>query len=96
MSKSKHSLIGLDRVVGMVLPAGRETVEADAVQDDVAFERDVWEIADDEALLFLIEYIPEAAVDRLRELSEHFRLDLNEESEQPYWLNYRSHCGMKQ
>jgi hypothetical protein len=93
---SKHSFVGLSRVVGMVLPAGDETLEAEAVLDDGAFERDVWENSDAEALLFLIEYLPEAAVNRLRELSELFRLDSNEESEQPYWLNYSSHCGMKQ
>jgi len=86
----------LTPVVGVVLPAGHETLEADAVRDGGAFESDVWETADAEALLFLIEYLPEAVVNRLRELSEYFRLDYNEDSEQSYWLNYCSHCGIKQ
>jgi hypothetical protein len=96
MNMSKHSFVGPGRVVGMALPAGDETLEAEAVLDDGAFEREVWDIFEAEALLYLIEYLPEAAANRVRELSENFRLDSNEESEQPYWLNYSSHCGMKQ
>jgi hypothetical protein len=86
----------LTPVVGVVLPVGHETLAADAVRLDGAFDKDVWETTDAEAVLFLIEYLPETVVSRLRELSEFFRLDYNEKSEQSYWLNYCSHCGLKQ
>ena len=82
---SKSSFVGVGRVVGMLPPVSTETLEVDAILDYGAFE----------ARLFLIEYTPETA-DRLRQPSEHFRPDSNEESEQPYWLVYRSHWGVKQ
>ena len=87
---SKSSFVGAGRVVGMLLPVSTETLEVDPILEGAAFERDVWELADAEAL-FLIEYAP-GTTDRLRES----RPDSDERSDQPYFLIYRSHWGMKQ
>jgi recombinational DNA repair protein (RecF pathway) len=79
-------------VVGLVLPRGHETLEIDT--DAQGVEVDVWEAAEAGAFVFFVEHLPEAVQRRLLELSQYYRRD--GQSEQSYWLNHCSFCGMPQ
>jgi hypothetical protein len=83
-------------VVGLVLPPGHETLEIGADAEEEAAAADVWEAAEAGALLFFIEYLPEAVRNRLQQLSQHYCLDHGEPAGQSYWMNHCSFCGMRQ
>jgi hypothetical protein len=83
----------LTPVVGLILPAGHETLESDADDETRAA---VWEVADADAILFFIEYLPESVQKRLQEFSQHYRLDHCEQAQQSYWINHCCFCGRKQ
>lgn len=85
----------LTAVVGLVLPVGHATLEidADAEQEPAT---DAWETAEGHALVFFVEYLPQAVQNRLRPLAQHYRLDASEQAGQSYWMNHCSFCGMKQ
>jgi hypothetical protein len=87
-------------VIGLVLFAGHETLKssaaADANADDETAAADVWEPADTRALLFFVEYLPEAVQRRLQQFSQHYRLEHDEQEGQSYWMNHCSFCDAEQ
>jgi len=80
-------------VLGVILPAGHETLEADAEVSDRLSAGDVWEIAPAGALLFFVEYVPLTVQNRLHELSQYYRFDHCEQAGQSLWMNHCSSCG---
>ena len=46
--------------------------------------------------MFFIEYLSEAVRNRLRQHSQHYRLDHDERAGQIYWMNHCSFCGAQQ
>jgi len=84
----------LTPVVGLVLPPDHETREMREAEESAAPE--VWEAAEAGALLFFIEYLPQAVQNRVHELSQHYRLDDGEPGEPRYWMNHCSFCGAPQ
>lgn len=83
-------------VIGLVLFPGHETLESSADADEEAAAADVWESAETRALLLFVEYLPEAVQRRLRQFSQHYRLEYDEQEGQSYWMNHCSFCGAKQ
>jgi hypothetical protein len=86
----------LTQVVGLVLPAGHETLEVDADSASEGLANDSWEAADGGAILFDIEYLPDTVRNRLRQLSQHYRTDVSQMTGSPSWLNHCSFCGAQQ
>jgi len=86
----------LTPVVGLVLPAGHETLEVDADVALGALANDAWETAEVGAILFDVEYLPEAVENRLRQLSQHYRADRGEATERLSWTNHCAFCGAPQ
>jgi hypothetical protein len=86
----------LTPVLGLVLPPGHETLEADADADEETAAADVWEAAHTGAVLFFVGYLSEGVQNRLRQLSQHYRVDFSESPQDSYWMNHCSFCGMKQ
>jgi hypothetical protein len=81
-------------VVGLILPPGHETLEVGA--DEEAAAADAWGAAEAGAFLFFIEHLSEAVRNRLRQHSQHYRLDHDEQAGQIYWMNHCSFCGARQ
>ena len=86
----------LTRVVGLVLPAGHETLED--VEDSLSEGRDedVWETANRGAILFDVEYLPDTVQTRLHQLSQHYCRDFSEATGSSNWMNHCSFCGAQQ
>ena len=85
----------LTPVVAVVLPPGHETLAFDEDADEESAAADVWEIAEVSALLFFIEYFPEAVQGRLQGVSQHYQLGHAEDGPL-YWTNQCSFCGAEQ
>jgi hypothetical protein len=85
----------LTPVVAVVLPPGHETLECDEHADEVSAAAEVWEAAEAGALLFLIEYFPEAVQGRLQGLSQNYHPG-HAGAGRPYWTNHCSFCGSPQ
>jgi hypothetical protein len=83
-------------VVGLVVPAGHETLEIDADAAADAVAADVWDAADGGAILFDVEYLPSAVLLRLRQLSPHYRACVSEVTGRSNWMNHCSFCGAPQ
>jgi hypothetical protein len=84
----------LTPVVGLLLPPGHETRESGAAEESAA--TDVWEAAEAAAMLFFIEYLPEAVQGRLHQLSQYYRLDDADTGEPRCWVNHCTFCGSLQ
>jgi hypothetical protein len=85
----------LTPVLGLMLPAGHETlaVETDEAPGTPADE--IWESTDADATLFYIEYLSAAVQHRLRQFSVHFRHDYSETMDSSYWMNHCSFCSVQ-
>jgi hypothetical protein len=86
----------LTAVIGIVLPAGHETLATDPDADEVTRAADLWEVAEADAALFYIEHLSEGVLRRLRQFSQHYRIDSSDAAERLYWMNHCSLCGMSQ
>jgi hypothetical protein len=81
------------RLLGLALPAGHETLDADA--DEPHQEAaDVWRRADALAFVFEVEFLSATVQRRLRAFSSHYRREVGEHGER--WLNHCEHCGAVQ
>jgi hypothetical protein len=77
-------------VVGLMLPAGHETL-VDSGNSDAQH----WVTVSCPALLFFIEQFPERVGSRLQQLSPHYWPDLECGAAQPYWMNHCASCGCR-
>jgi hypothetical protein len=78
-------------VFGFALPEDYETVyiDDDAPDDDSG----TWESPGFAAVLFYVEYLPEAVANRIRSVTQHYRLDAQSEASGAFWMNHCEHCG---
>jgi hypothetical protein len=78
-------------VFGFALPADYESlyVDDDAPDD----ESGTWESPGIAAVLSYVDYLPEAVADRIRSVTQHYRLDLQSEAGGTFWMNHCEHCG---
>lgn len=80
----------LTPVVGLVLPAGHETLVAYGDTD----AEHAWEISESEALLFFVESVPQEVQARLQQLSAHYRLHHEPGTTHGCWMNHCASCGV--
>jgi hypothetical protein len=78
-------------VVGLMLPAGHETLV-----DSAECDTQDWEAASCRALLLFVEHVPERVRIRLQQLSSRYWLDQDDGSQQSYWMNHCAGCGSRQ
>jgi len=83
-------------VVGLLVPAGHETLETDARTESDRSAAEVWERADHEAILFDVEYLPRAIQNRLRQVAPHYRVSGANAAGRSNWVNHCSCCGAQQ
>jgi hypothetical protein len=75
-------------VFAFALPVGYESLY---VGDDTLDDEDgTWEAPGMAAILSDVEYLPETVAHRVRVMTSHYRLDLDGDSGQTFWMN---HCG---
>jgi hypothetical protein len=86
----------LTPVVGLVLPAGHQALEVDTDAALGVLEVDAWVTVQAGAILFDVEYLSDAVDKRLRELSPHYRADLDEASGRSNWMNHCAFCATAQ
>jgi hypothetical protein len=86
----------LTPVVGVVLPAGHQVLEVDTNAALGVLAADAWVDVETGAILFDVEYLPDAVDRRVRELSQHYRVDLDEASGRWNWMNYCAFCAAPQ
>jgi hypothetical protein len=67
-------------------------LETDVDAAEETAEPGVWEPAVASAVIFLIDYLPEAVQNRLCEVSPHYHLDRSEQAEKSNWMNHCSFC----
>ncbi|HMK86743.1 MAG TPA: hypothetical protein VK437_12360 [Steroidobacteraceae bacterium] len=79
------------RVVALALPPRHETLSGDA--DGEAAAQESWEVASSSALLFFVEYLPEAVLRTLVQLSPGYRFDYSAASMASYFANHCAACG---
>ena len=78
-------------VFGFSLPEDYETIYVnDDVPDDVT---ETWDSPGMAAVLSYVDYLPETVADRIRSMTEHYRLDLVDEDSESFWMNHCEHCG---
>jgi hypothetical protein len=83
-------------VVGLMVPAGHETLETDAHTESDTCAADAWEAADHDAILFDVEYLPGAIQNRLRQVAPHYRASATDATGRSNWMNHCSFCGAQQ
>lgn len=83
----------LTPVVGLLLPVGHETLVA---QGDTSSAAQAWDVSEAEALLFLVEHIPERVRVRLHLLAPHYSFDHEDGTTDSYWMNHCARCGCRQ
>jgi hypothetical protein len=78
-------------VFGFSLPAGYESLYV----DDDAPDQDsgTWEASGIAAVLSYVEYLPETIANRIRSMTQHYRLDLLSDADGAFWVNHCEHCG---
>jgi hypothetical protein len=86
----------LTPVVGLVLPAGHQALEVDTDSALGVLAADAWVTVQAGAILFDVEYLSDAVDKRLRELSQHYRAELDEASGRPNWMNHCAFCAAPQ
>jgi hypothetical protein len=84
----------LTSVVGLIVPAGHETLEFDSASDASAVA--VWEIAEANAILFDVENLSDAVQNRLRQFAPHYAACISEVTGSENWLNHCNFCGAQQ
>jgi hypothetical protein len=80
-------------VFGFALPASYESLYVD---DDTPDDESVtWEARGIAAVLSYVEYLPEAVANRMRSVTQHYRLDPDSETASTFWTNHCEHCGVQ-
>jgi hypothetical protein len=78
-------------VFGLALPADYESLYInDDASDD---ESGTWESPGFAAVLSYVDYLPEAAANRIRAVTPNYRLDRHSEAGGTFWVNHCEHCG---
>jgi hypothetical protein len=83
-------------VVGLLLPGGHETLQTDLQSETDSPVPEVWEAAEERALLFDVEHLPDAVQARLRRISRHYHQSTDGDMPLSSWLNHCSFCGEEQ
>jgi hypothetical protein len=78
-------------VIGLGMPPAHETLSMDAERGES--EPDSWESAACNALMFYIEYLPDAVRRRLANFSPFYRPGHDPGSQESYWANHCEKCG---
>lgn len=78
-------------VIGLGLPPAHETLSTNAEDGESA--PDSWEDATCNALVFYIEYLPDAVQRQLTSFSPWYRFDHGARSQESYWANHCEKCG---
>jgi hypothetical protein len=78
-------------VFAFSLPVGYESLYVD--DDSSDDEEGTWEAPGMAAILSYVGYLPESVANRIRALTSHYRIDVDNESGQPFWMNHCEHCG---
>ncbi len=78
-------------VIGLGLPPAHEALSMDAEHGEWA--QDSWEGAARNALVFYIEYLPEAVQWQLTNFSPSYRLGGGAGLQESYWANHCEKCG---
>jgi hypothetical protein len=80
-------------VFGLALPAGYESLYVnDDTPDDVI---ETWEAPGMAAVLSYVDFVPESVANRIRSLTQHYRLDAHSEADGAFWMNHCEHCGVR-
>jgi hypothetical protein len=78
-------------VFGFALPADYESLHVgDDTPDD---ERGTWEAQGIGAVLSFVEYLPETVAQRIRSVTQNYRLGHQGEASGSLWINHCEHCG---
>jgi hypothetical protein len=81
----------ITKVFALALPAGYESLY---VNDDTpGDESETWEAPGMAAVISYVEYLPVTVAERIRAITPHYRLDLENETGESFWLNHCEHCG---
>ena len=83
-------------VIGLFLARGHETLQTGLQSNRDASVTDVWETAEDGALLFDVAYLPDAVHLRLRQFFRHYHKNADGETPLSSWLNHCWFCGEAQ
>ena len=88
---------GETRLVALMLPPGHESrsTSDEDVQagEDSSMHDDSWERVPRHALLFYIEFLPDAVRQRLQVLAPTYRFANSPATQGSYWANHCEHCG---
>jgi len=78
-------------VFGLALPAGYESLYIDDdAEDDVS---GTWEASGTGVVLSYVEFVPGTVANRIRLVTQHYRLDAQSEPDGAFWMNHCEHCG---
>lgn len=83
----------LTPVVGLLLPVGHETLAGDGEGGSAV---QAWHVAEEEALLFFLEHVPQRVRIRLQRLAPNYSLDQADGTADSYWMNHCTQCGSRQ
>ena len=78
-------------VFGFAVPAGYESLWVD--DDTPDDESGTWEAQRIPAVLSYVEYLPENVANRLRLVTQNYRLDCHGDVDTIFWANHCEHCG---
>jgi hypothetical protein len=78
-------------VFGVALPASYESLYVDDDAPDDA--SGTWEASEMGAVLSYVQYLPETVANRIRSVTQHYRLDAQSEASDTFWMNHCEHCG---
>jgi hypothetical protein len=79
------------RLVALALPRNHQSLTVDCDLEKICSSS--WETMEWSALLFYVEYLPEAIRRRLQALSNGYRLAFSERTQGSYWSNHCAACG---
>jgi hypothetical protein len=81
------------KVFAFALPAGYESL---CVDDDTPDdESGTWEVPGLTAVVSYVEYLPVTVAERIRTITPHYRVDLDNETGETFWKNHCEHCGVQ-
>lgn len=81
------------QVFALAVPPGHQALELDADAHDEATAVDTWHVAVHGALLFYVEYLPEAVQARLKRYTQCYRFGHSDAAMGSYWANHCERCG---
>jgi len=80
-------------VFGFAVPAGYESL---CVDDDTPNdESEIWEAQGIPAVLSYVEYLSETVANRIRSMTQNYRLDRHRDVDTTFWANHCGHCGVQ-